>query len=447
MSVARPLAVGALAVAVVVVAVLLLRGDKQTTYKLRFQNAGQLVKDDDVQVGGRRIGSIRKIELTDDNQADITIAVGKDFVPLHRGTTAIIRATSLSGVANRYVALTPGANSAPALNDGARLNADVTTSIVDLDQLFNTLDPGARKSLRQVIRGSATQFKGVGPQANAAARYFNPALSSTSRLANELTRDNGTLQDFVVNSSKVVSALADRRDDLSGLVTNANRTAAAIGTENAALSRALQLLPPTLRRANTTFVNLRATLGDLDVLVAESKPATRRLAPFLRELRPLVANARPTIRDLRQLVRRTGAGNDATELLRQAPGLSRVARPALRNSATALTDSIDTLSFIRPYAPDLVGWFRDFGQGASNYDANGHFARVQPVFNAFNFTDDDQGGVLRPNSGSERLKGLQPGVVRRCPGAATQRPADGSAPYRDEDGKLDCDPSLVPPGP
>ena len=41
------------------------------------------------------------------------------------------------------------------------------------------------------------------------------------------------------------------------------------------------------------------------------------------------------------------------------------------------------LHFIRPYAPDLVGWFRDFGQSTANYDANGHFARIQPIFNAF----------------------------------------------------------------
>ena len=38
----------------VVVAVLLLRGRGRHAYKLLFQNAGQLVKDNDVQVGGRR---------------------------------------------------------------------------------------------------------------------------------------------------------------------------------------------------------------------------------------------------------------------------------------------------------------------------------------------------------------------------------------------------------
>ena len=88
-----------------------------------------------------------------------------------------------------------------------------------------------------------------------------------------------------------MGAIAERRDDLADLVGNANATARAIGDENVALARALGLLPPTLRKANTTFVNLRATLDDLDVLVAESKPATKDLAPFFRALRPLVRDA------------------------------------------------------------------------------------------------------------------------------------------------------------
>ncbi len=80
------------------------------------------------------------------------------------------------------------------------------------------------------------------------------------------------------------------------------------------------------------------------------------------------------------------------------------------------------LEFARPYTPDLVGWFRDFGQGAANYDANGHFARIQPIFNAFQFTDNPAGGLLTPIPPSARMTGLQTGNERRCPGAATQRP-------------------------
>jgi phospholipid/cholesterol/gamma-HCH transport system substrate-binding protein len=447
MTVARGVALGALAVAVVVVAIILLSGGSQHTYKLVFENAGQLVKDDDVQVGGRRIGSVRKIELTNNNQAQITIAVDNDFAPLHEGTTATIRATSLSGVANRYIALVPGPNSARKLDDGDTLGTDKTTTPVDLDQLFNTLDPKTRKGLQQVIQGTAAQYEGQGPNVQKAAKYFSPAISTSTQLVRELNRDSQTLQDFIVNSSRTVTAIASRRDDLSNLVSNTNATAKAIGDQNVALARALGLLPGTLRQANTTFVNLRATLNDLDVLVAASKPATKNLAPFFAKLRPLVRDARPTIHDLSLLIRRSGPNNDLVDLLNKAPKLESTARPVFAHSITALDKTVPVVKFIRPYTPDFVGWMRDFGQGASNYDANGHYARIQPIFNTFSFADNPSGGVLTPIPNSQRLTGLQSGQVKRCPGTASQVPEDNSAPWRDTDNSLDCDPSLIPPGP
>ncbi len=447
MTVARAAAAGALALAVALaVWLLLFRGDGGTEYTLLFQNAGQLVRDDDVQVGGRRIGSVREIELTDDNQAAIKITVEEPYAPLREGTQAVIRLTSLSGIANRYVALTPAPGDAEELPEGATLTADSATDVVDLDQIFDTLDERTRGDLTDVIKGFAAQYAGKGDEAGESARYFNPLLSSSRQLVQQVTEDDAALTRFLVNSSRAVTTIAERRDELADLVGNTNATASAIGEEDAALARALGLLPTTLRRANTTFVNLRATLDDLDVLVAESKPATKDLAPFLRELRPLVRAARPTIRDLRTLVRRPGDDNDLVEATRKMPALQRAATPAFRSGRQALERLQPVLEFARPYTPDLVGWFRDFGQGAANYDANGHFARIQPIFNAFQFTDNPAGGLLTPVLPANRMDGVETGVIRRCPGAATQPPADGSAPFTDG-GDLDCDPSLSLPGP
>jgi phospholipid/cholesterol/gamma-HCH transport system substrate-binding protein len=445
-TVARGVAAGALAVAIVVVALLLLSGADKHEYTLRFQNAGQLVKDNDVQVGGRRIGRVADIRLTSDNQAEVDIEVQEPFAPLHEGTTALIRASSLSGIANRYISLTPGPNDADEIQDGALLDTDRTTTAVDLDQLFNTLDPPTRKALQDVIRGSARQYQGKGEQANEGIKYFNPALSTTSRLVNELTRDQQAFQDFLVQTARTTTALAERRDDLSSLISNANTTSAAIGSENQALNEALNRLPGTLRKANTTFVNLRATLTDLDALVDESKPVAPKLAPFFRALRPLVSDAQPTLRDLRLLVKRPGAGNDLTDLLQKQPELNKVAIPTFKNSIQGLRKGTPVVEFIRPYAPDLIGWFRDFGQSAANYDANGHFARIAPIFNAFQFTSTPAGGnLLTPLKPSERVTGLQANKIKRCPGAATQPAPDGSNPW--QPAGLDCDPSLVVPGP
>lgn len=446
MTLGRAVAGGALAIAIVVVAFTLLSGGDGTRYTLRFQNAGQLVNDNDVQIGGRRIGSVKEIRLTDRNEADVEIEVSEDYAPLKEGTRARIRATSLSGVANRYIALEPGTGA--DLDDGAVLDLQRTTSIVDLDQLFNTLDPKTRESLQKVIDGSARQFEDRGDEANRAARYFSPALSTSSRLVNELVRDQKAFTDFLVYSSKVSTALAARRDDLSGLVANTNSTAAAIADEDRALAEALGLLPRTLRKANTTFVNLRSTLADLDVLVAESKPATRRLTPFLKELRPLVRDAEPTIADLRRLIRKPGAGNDLIDLTRKTPALERASRSAFPNSQEALRKVTPVLGFIRPYTPDFMGWVRDFGLSTANYDANGHFARIQPIFNAFQFTSDPVvGNVLNALPPEARTSGTEIGNLRRCPGGATAELEDGSNNWRDSDGNLDCDPALAPKGP
>ena len=146
---------------------------------------------------------------------------------------------------------------------------------------------------------------------------------------------------FISDGATTVSAVAERRDDLAALVGNANVAFRAIGDENVALAQALDLLPGTLRKANTTFVNLRATLDDLDLLVDESKPATKELAPFFRALRPLVADARPTIADLRELIRKPGANNDLIELTAKMPRLAEL-------TATVFPRTIRTLDRAQP---------------------------------------------------------------------------------------------------
>ena len=257
------------------------------------------------------------------------------------------------------------------------------------------------------------------------------------------------------DTSKVVTALADKGPELTDLVSNTNTTLGAIAAENQSLAQALDLLPQTLRRGSTTFVNLRAALDDLDQLVDASGASTKDLAPFLRELTPLLREAKPTVAQLATLISTPGAANDFTDLMVDAPQLQKVASPSFKNSIGALNKSIPVLSFIRPYAPELTAWLKDFGQGASNYDANGHFARIAPAFNAFKY--DAATNEYVPVPDSQRVPGLPGGGVpgftsggqltTRCPGAATQPAADGSTPWRDVNGNLDCDPRIVPPGP
>ena len=436
------------AVAVVLVGIVLLGGSSNPTYVLTFETAGQLVKDNDVQVGGRRVGKVSQIELTANNQANVTIEVQEPYAPLHEGTTAIMRATSLSGVANRYIALTPGPQNAPLISEGETIPVDQTTTIVDIDQLFNTLDPKTTKGLAEVIQGFGTWYRGRGVDARKGLPYLSPSLNATIGLLEKLNSDQPALEQMVQSTSSVVGTLAAKGPTLTNLVTNANISLGAIGDENESLAEALQYLPQTLRRGSTTFVNLRTTLGAVDKLVAVSLPATKNLAPFLTDLNPLLVQAKPTITDLSLTVSKSGANNDFTSLMQNAPALNSGAQKAFPASITAINDSIPTLSYARPYTPELVGFLRDFGQSTANYDANGHYARATPAFGAFDYNGSslDYLGVNR-----DAWEQNGPENVPRCPGAATQAPPDGSAPwqaplYPSTTTLIGCNPAIVPPG-
>ncbi|HMJ97045.1 MAG TPA: MlaD family protein, partial [Thermoleophilaceae bacterium] len=192
------------------------RGDSHS-YRFVFDNAGQLVKGDVVRIGGTPAGSVIGIELTSDSRAEVKVSVKDEFVPLHRGTTATIRAQSLIGIANRYVDVHPGPNFRPALDDGAVLESDNTTSIVELDQFFNALDPPTRRGLQGLIQGFADWYQGKERQANRSAHYFAPSVVAATHLVKELNRDSRTFEDFLVETSNAMGALADRRAELTDL--------------------------------------------------------------------------------------------------------------------------------------------------------------------------------------------------------------------------------------
>ena len=106
----------------------------------------------------------------------------------------------------------------------------------------------------------------------------------------------------------------------------------------------------------------------------------------------------------------------------------------------ALQESVPITAFFGPYAPELAGAVPHFGQTTAYYDANGHYARISPVTPSFKLGANNN---LTPASPQQGLEGLQTGQLRRCPGAATQPSADGSAPFTDN-GQLSCDPTETP---
>ena len=230
---ARGVALGALVLAVAVVAVLLLRGDGGNTYKLRFQNAGQLVKGDDVQVGGRPHRPVAQ-DHADRRQPGRDHGHGQERLRAaargHHGLDPRHLAVGHRQPLHRADAgaeLQPQAvRRRPRWGPTRRRRSSTSTSS------STRSTPRRARRCSSSSRAARTWYDQRGTQANAATKYFNPALSASRRLVNELVANQQTLNAFLRNTAKTTGALAERRGDLPDLVSNTNTTAAAIAAEN-----------------------------------------------------------------------------------------------------------------------------------------------------------------------------------------------------------------------
>jgi phospholipid/cholesterol/gamma-HCH transport system substrate-binding protein len=370
----------------------------------------------------------------------VTIHVDSSLTPLHAGTTAQVRVPSLSSVANRYIALSLGPNNAPALAAGATLPASATKEVTDLDTLFNTLNPKTRKGLQQFIQGTAEQYVGQSRSLAGATEYFPPSLAATDHFFAELVRDQATFTRFLVETAKAVTTIGARKDQLSSLVENANTTFTAAGEQQANLARGLKELPIALRQGDRTFAELPATFSALKTLVDASKPTVKPLSQLFTKLEPLLKTATPVVTNFAVSFNRPGPNNDLTDYVNALPKLASVLATGTPAAVRSLQESIPITAFFGPYSPDLQGTLRNFGQTSAYYDANGHYARINPLFPVFALGANNN---LTPAGVSAALAPLKSGQLRRCPGAATQPAADGSSPFADGE-KLTCDPTQHP---
>jgi phospholipid/cholesterol/gamma-HCH transport system substrate-binding protein len=208
-----------------------------------------------------------------------------------------------------------------------------------------------------------------------------------------------------------------------------NATMGALGSQKEALAESIGRLPPFMRRANTTFVNLRSTLDDVDPLVEASKPVAKRLGPFLSQARAFAADAEPTVRDLQVTISRRGRANDLINLMQSLPPLAEIAtatrqrtyapggravdvgetRGAFQENVDALKGGAREIAVARPYTTDFLGWFDDFSTTGGGFDALGATARGFLTFSP----------ILHPDSIATKQ-------YRRCPGSAEAPLEDGS---------------------
>ncbi|HET9104971.1 MAG TPA: MlaD family protein [Solirubrobacteraceae bacterium] len=427
----RLTALAALLIAALAILVLILSGGSTYVLHARFYDAGQLVSGDLVTVGGHQVGTVGRVGLAPNGLADVELDITDGAItPLRATSQAQIGQLSLTGVANRFVGLTPGPGR--PIPDGGILPVAQTHGIVDLDVLLDSLTEPVRAQLQQLIRSGAYLVSAPSArQFNAAVPYLNPALSQTSALASEVVSDRFALARLLSSTADLARTLAAHDADLSGAVTDTAAVLREVAARRAALQDTLTRAPAVLRQGTRVLRDARPTLRAVNATLRALIPNAPPLATLLRRLRPAVADALPVITGVSALV------PPARRSLQAFPAAERAAVPAIVSLAAALPPITPILAGLRPYIPDAVAGFFNGVGGATGagYDANGHYLKAQldvqgnggGSLSGLLAILGAQAGMLGP------LNGGRTGLLAPCPGGGQPPAADRSNAWASPD--------------
>ena len=234
-----------------------------TEYKALFSSASLLTKGDDVRVAGLVVGSVKKVEIHDRNNALVTFSVKSD-VPLTRASHADIRFLNLVG--DRYMSLSQGDPDAPRLPAHALIPMAQTTPALDLTALFNGFQP---------------LFTALDPK----------EINDLSlNLVKVLQGEGGTIQSLLARTASLTNALADRDQLIGQVITN--------------LSGMLQTVDAHHEQLDTLVVQLKDWLGNVARDRNVIGRSVQNVSTLADELATLLVQSRPAIKgDVQQIHR------------------------------------------------------------------------------------------------------------------------------------------------
>lgn len=322
-SVVRPVLLGAAAVLLALVAVVVAhdanRGRPSVgTYDVRVQlPSGQdVLPGNDVRLGGARVGQVADVRPHVDPRtgrlsAIVDLELDPDAGPLPRDSTVVVRSRAALGP--KDVELTRGRSRSTLRAGGTLPLRQARDEAVDVDPIAATFDDRTRRDHR---RGT---------------RELGDALAGRGRTLGETVEDLGPLLERL---APVMATLADERTGLVPTIGLLGRTAGEVAPV-APLQRSL------LRRLGGTLDGLApAAEPELQDAIATAVPVQDALirdlpalSPSLRRARRLLDDLHPGLRALR------GAAPDLAAALdrgtRTAPRVPRL--------STRLDDALDSV--------------------------------------------------------------------------------------------------------
>src|SRR3954453_18084976 len=270
-------------------------------FRAAFPEATQLAQQADVRIAGVSVGKVVKKELDPKgNRTMAFIELKPEFAPLHKDAKATLRQKTLLG--ETYVDLTPGNKNAPPLHDGGLLDRNRIKRTVELDEIFEALDPKTRQAYRTWMGDLADSFKGRGQDLNDTIGNLPQFAPTADAPPGVLDVEHAAVSGLVRDTGRVFGALAADPGRLRSLVSDSERVFRPTAEPNDDLGATIRVFPTFLDESRFTLARLQRFAHDTDPLIRDLQPAVRDLVPTLRDVRRLAPDLRNLFEHLGPLI-------------------------------------------------------------------------------------------------------------------------------------------------
>jgi ABC-type transporter Mla subunit MlaD len=384
---ANPILIGAATLLVTIVGVFLAYNANNglpfvPTYnvKVLVPDAAELVKGNDVRVGGKRVGTVAQIKAVKTASgrfaSELDLKLEKAAQPLRSDTIVTVRPRSTLGL--KYLELKPGHSGRP-LPAGGTLPLTQAGRIVELDEVLNAFDAGTRAGIQDLVDRASNGFAGRGADLNEALAGLNPVLGHLGPVMANLSDGRTALRGAIRGLDAAASAAAPVSAQLGSLVDGGAATLGSLDGARDGLGATLDRAPAAMRDATADLHAMSPVLADAARLAGGLRPGADLLPRATRGLADTAQTGAPVLR------RATRLGPDLEDLLQAVGTLAR--DPATSAAVVRLTKVVaslgPTLRFVNPFQTQcnyLGLWTRNASSTISEGDENGTWFRFVPIF-------------------------------------------------------------------
>jgi len=377
---ANPVLIGAATTLVVIVAVFLAYNANSglpfvPTYSVKAEvpSAANLVKGNEVRIGGARVGVVDSIDPVHHPDGSVTAQVGlklqTSVKPLPIDSTVLVRPRSALGL--KYVEVTKGISS-KGYADGATIPLrQATPKPVEFDDVLNTFDDATRQASRVDLREFGNAFAGRGADLNRAIEALNPLLQHLAPVAANLADPNTRLAHLFRSLGRAAALVAPVAEVQGRLFVNLDTTFSALAAvARPYLQDAISAGPAALDAGIRDFPRLRPFLRNSQVLFADLRPGVRALRKAAPDLADALTVGTPTLRRSLALNQRLKPAFAALERFAADP-LVALGIHDLRDTATIANPTIAYLTPTQTVCNYATLWFRNVSSLLSEGDNNG----------------------------------------------------------------------------